>query len=148
MNLVITVRTKKKNESGENLNIDAMFFDKQLYNKLYIGGKNIDPFILPLAVVEHENEFNDFKIAYCMWKLTLVRSPLRILICYTKKLTQLSKLINYLSDVIKRGGLLKDDKGELLIIVGNEEVLENDPWEKYFRFYEWRNNKLQRREML
>jgi len=43
----------------------------------------------------------------------------------------------HLGDVLIKGNLKKDDKGELFVIVGNEED-ENESWEKYFQVYEWR----------
>jgi hypothetical protein len=124
-------------DSGENLTIDVMLFDKSAWKKLYKRDSDYDAFILPEAVIELENMDDKSRIAYSLWKLLCIRSPLRILICYQNNENTIDKLIMYLREVVIKGNLKKDDKGELFIIVGNEGIDENESWERYWQVYKW-----------
>jgi len=75
-------RPNRNIDSGENLTIDVMLFNKAKWKKLYKRNSYYDAFILPAAAVELENEYDKIKIAYCLWKLMCIRTPLRMLICY------------------------------------------------------------------
>lgn len=138
MSLKPTRRRPDSNlDSGENLTIDVMLFDKEKWRKLYKRNSYYDAFILPEAVIELENEDDKIKIAYCLWKLLCIRAPLRILICHQANDNTIRNLIMHLRDVIMKGNLKKGDKGEIFVIVGNEGVGEKESWEKYFQVYEW-----------
>lgn len=135
-----------KEPGGEYLNIDAMYFDKKHYklvDKLVPvrkWRKSMDPFVIPSAVVEHENNYSHLKIAYCLWKLLIVRSPLRVLVCYQRE-TNIDKLRSYLEKVIKITKLLDDDGGTLYVLIGNETNPKAE-WEDYFVVFEWSNGNL------
>ena len=51
------------------------------------------PLTLPSAIVELENSYDNDKIAYCLWKLACIRSPIRVLICYQKGKEAISSLV-------------------------------------------------------
>jgi hypothetical protein len=142
-----------KGDSGEYLNIDAMFFNRSDYEKqVYLKVKqrnNYDPWVLPAVIVEHENGGTGIeKIAYCLWKLLCIRSQLRVLIIYGNGVNQIKKYKEYLQKAIKESGLDKGLMGELFIIIGN---LKRDgvPWDSiedikiYFKIFEWKNTHLQ-----
>lgn len=140
-----------RENSGEYLNIDAMFFNNLDYQKqVYLKVKNItdyDPRVLPAAVVEHENEGSGKdKIAHCLWKLLCIRSHLRILICYHKDIEEIRE---FLENTIRGGKLTEGLMGELFVIIGDSS--KNDvPWKErddiknYFNIFEWKNNHLEK----
>ncbi|MCK4698426.1 MAG: hypothetical protein KAT53_09020 [Dehalococcoidia bacterium] len=139
---VAQLRPENKEESGEYLNIDAMFID----NAAYVSGKKYDeyeydPFVLPRAVVELENDYDIEKISYCLWKILCVRAPIRVLICYQKGADKVTTLKQHLEDVIWQGSLMKGTNGDLLVIIGNEPG-DKLPWEEYFSVFEWRDDRL------
>jgi hypothetical protein len=146
----VTCRDQDDNKnSGEYLNIDAMFFNKSDYTPEYQKSKTeYDPRVIPAVIVEHENEGSgEDKIAHCLWKLLCVRSGLRVLICYHKNIEEIKE---FLEKTIRNSKLvngLTDD--ELFVIIGNS--LKNKIlWEKpndikeYFSIFEWKNNRLER----
>ncbi len=143
---VARIRPENKEESGEYLNIDAMFID----NAAYIPGKKYDeydPFVLPRAVVELENNYDKEKISYCLWKILCVRAPIRVLICYQEGADKVTTLRKRLEDVICQGSLMKGTDGDLLVIIG-DETREKLPWGEYYRVFEWRNDRLEKIEGL
>jgi len=97
-----------------------------------------DPFVLPHAVVELENSCKFPKIAYCLWKLFCIRSPLRVLVCYQDGQGKVQALRQHLANVISKGGLAKGDKGQLLVLIGDDSVGEDVFWEDYYGVFEWR----------
>jgi hypothetical protein len=124
------------------LDIDAFYFDRSDYD-LPIGiGDNEDPFVLPKAVVEMENSFGKNKITYCAWKTLCVRSPVRVLICYQKRMDKVTALAKHLEDIIWQKGLLNGDYGDFLVIIGNDKKGESE-WEDYFSVFEWRSDRLE-----
>lgn len=140
-----------RENSGEYLNIDAMFFDNSAYeSRAYLDVKektNYDPRVLPLVVVEHENAGSDNdKIAHCLWKLLCLRSQLRVLICYQEDIDKMRK---FLENTIRVGKLAEGLIGELLVIIGDSSK-DDVPWEKrddiknYFKVFEWKNNYLEK----
>lgn len=150
LNCKVTCRDQgDKKISGEYLNIDAMFFNKSDYeNSDYKKSKTVyDPRVLPVAVVEHENEGSGKdKIAHCLWKLLCICSQLRVLICYHKNIELLRA---FLENTIRAGKLAKGLAGDLFVIIGDSS--EDDvPWEKkgaiknYFNIFKWKNNRLEK----
>jgi hypothetical protein len=129
-----------KNESGEYLNIDFMFFNIKDYDE----GKRI----LPKVAVEHENNRNKKKIEYCLWKILCIRSPIRVLICYQSNADKVTKLRQHLEDVIWQGSLMKGSIEDLFVIIGDESVANKDEWDwrDYFKVFEWRSDTLKRVE--
>ena len=140
-------KSTKEDPSGKYLDIDAFYLNKSDYD-LPIGiGDNEDPFALPAAVVELENNFDFNKIVYCAWKILCVRTPIRALICYQKEMDKVKSLAKHLEDVIWQRGLLKGDNGDLFIIVGNDKKGESE-WGDYFSVFEWRSDRLDKIEGL
>lgn len=140
-----------RKNSGEYLNIDAMFFnefDYQTPEYLKVEDKTAyDPRVLPTAVVEHENEGSgEDKIAHCLWKLLCIRSQLRVLICYHKDIEEIRE---FLENTIRDGKLAEGLTDELLVIIGDSSkngILwkERDNIKKYFSIFEWKNNRLEK----
>jgi len=156
MNCRVTrIRPENREMSGEYLNIDVVFIDNAEYD-LYKGGTGWDPFVLPRAVVELENNYDVDKISYCLWKILCVRSPIRVLICYQRNTKRVKDLKERLENVIWQGSLMKGTDGDLLVIIGDASVSESwtpdIPWRefygKYFSVFEWRNDGLEKIERL
>lgn len=125
-----------KKQSREYLNIDFIFFKKIDYDE--------DNYVLPEIVVEHENSYERDQIAYCLWKLLCIRSPLRILICYQNDIDKLESLRRYLEAIIRENNLMNSDYGNILVVIGDLSLDERDDcqWNEYFRVFQWRNNAL------
>ncbi len=134
--------TSRQEESEEYLTIDFMFFNKKDYNE--------DKSVLPLAVVEHENNPTPKKIEYCLWKILCVRSSLRVLICYQPDANKIESLRRYLEVCLWEGNLMKGDNGDLLIIIGDESIdnKKDSEWDEYFQVFEWRSDSLKVSKMV
>jgi len=145
---VARIRPENKEESGEYLTIDAFFIDKAAYDPRQKYDK-WDPFVLPRAVVELENKYYDSeKISYCLWKILCIRAPIRVLICYQKGADKVTTLKQHLEDVIWQGSLMKGTDGDLLVIIGDDDLVDEASWEEYFNVFEWRNDRLEKIEGL
>ncbi|NOR48540.1 MAG: hypothetical protein GQ533_10945 [Methanosarcinaceae archaeon] len=120
-----------KEDSGEYLTIDVMFFDE----------KESAEYIFPRVVIEHENSKSVEKIEYCLWKILCIRSPIRVLICYQDGEEKVEALRKHLENNIWNGSLMKGDSGDLIVLIGNE--IETDYWGEYFKTFEWRNDRLE-----
>ena len=142
------IRSENEDESGEYLNIDAMFIDDAAYILPEKKYDEYDPFVLPRVVVELENSRKIDKISYCLWKILCVRAPIRVLICYQKDADKITTLKHNLEDVIWQGSLMKESDGDLLVIVGDDGLREEASWEEYFSIFEWRSDKLEKIEDL
>jgi hypothetical protein len=128
--------------SGEYFDIDALFIDNKEYEN---ENNNWDPFVLPSAAIELENNPRHDKIAYCMWKILCIRTQLRVLICYQGSSNKISDLISCLTQVISKGNLLEgnnNNDGELLVLVGDDSLPEETEWIDYYSIYEWEGNRL------
>jgi hypothetical protein len=144
---VARIRPENEDESGEYLNIDAMYIDNAAYipkNKY----DRYDPFVLPRAVVELENSDKLDKISYCLWKILCIRAPIRVLICYQRGADKIITLKQCLEDVIWQGSLMKESDGDLLVIIGDDRLRDEASWEEYFSIFEWRSDELERIEDL
>ena len=142
MNCEVThLRPKDKARSGEYLSIDAFFVDKEAFQNKAV---DYDPFVLPRAIVELENSYNINKISYCLWKILCVRVPIRVLICYQSNSGKVKELRQHLEKVVQDGQLMKDDNGDLLVIIGDESVKNYKSYfDDFFSVFEWQNNKLE-----
>jgi hypothetical protein len=136
-------RQENIHESGEYLNIDAVFIDNAEYESTK-EDRRWDPFVLPRAVVELENSYDLKKISYCLWKILCIRAAIRVLICYQSDIDKVKFLKKRLEDVIWQGSLVKGSDGDLLVIVGDDSRDEDSQWEDYFTMFEWRNDRLER----
>jgi hypothetical protein len=141
-------RPENKNEGGEYFDIDAVFFDNAHYEreKDQHRWERWDPFVLPKAAVELENNYDFNQISYCLWKLMCIRTSVRVLVCYQNSTKDDDSLKNHLENVIRQGSLMKGAQGDLLVIIGNDGGGrgEDAPWEDYFIVHEWRGDKLSR----
>lgn len=136
-------------DKGEYLTIDVMFFEDKKYDEWKCLWKkwswdpyNNDPYIIPSAIVELENYEHPNKIAYCLWKVCCVRSPLKVLICHQKGNKEIEKLRKCLQKVIIKGDLMANADGDLIVIIGDEECPPKGAWSEYFSKFIWKNNKL------
>ena len=128
------------NNSGEYMNIDALFFCNSDYKNW--KSKDYDPPVLPIVAVEMENNYKVDKITYCLWKLLCLRVPTRVLICYQANMDNLLLLKKHFEETIVRYRLMDQDHGKLFIIVGDDR--EDGPnWDEYYKAFEWKNNKLE-----
>jgi len=143
---VVSRHSESKLDSGEYLGIDVMFLDKTKYSPTREMGV-WDPFILPSAVVEHENDYSHEKIAYDLWKIACIRTELKVLICYQAGWEQVDSLRKGLENIIISNGLMSKDNGELLVIIGDGKegdkkwAAGTPDWRSYLNVFQW-NNKL------
>lgn len=129
-------RRGRGQENQEYLGIDFMFFDKC----------EEDEYVLPVAIVEHENNYDKKYIEYSLWKILCVRSPVKVLICYQNNAGDIASLVQHLEDVIWQGSLMKGSDSDLLVIIGDQST--EGAWEKYYKVYECRNDKLEKIERM
>jgi hypothetical protein len=122
-------------ESYEYLTIDAMLFDLGKYKN-----DNQDPLIIPSLILEHENDDKHKRIKYCLWKLLMVRSPIRVLICYQGDQSKIKDLISELAGTVIDGQLMESERGELLVLIGNQDYKEDDTWKDYFTVLRWQGS--------
>jgi hypothetical protein len=109
----------------EYLSIDVMAFPA--------GPTPLWPF--PLAVFELENVYQ--RVAYSLWKVLCIRTPLRVVIAYRRDWEQSRQLVAKLTkDVI--GGIPLDQlvalDGQTVLIVGNRGEGETFP-HGYYKFW-------------
>lgn len=138
---VVRRRPDNQNESGEYLNIDGLFIDNDAYASV-LDRDNRDPYVLPSIAVELENSLSIDKIAYCLWKIMCIRTPIKILICYQSNAKNVAQLKNYLEDIMLKGNLTKGYKAEVIVIIGNENIPdEKTEWKDYYSVFEWQSNR-------
>lgn len=137
---VTHLRPKDKARSGEYLNIDTFFVDKEAFQN---KADDYDPFVLPAAIAELENSYDIDKISYCLWKILCVRAPIRVLICYQSNSGKVKELRQHLEKVIQDGQLMKEDNGDLLVIIGDESVINYKSYfNEFFSVFIWNNDGL------
>lgn len=139
---VVRRRPANQEESGEYLNIDGLFFDNNDYNDSIPEGH--DPRVLPRAAIELENSYSQDKIAYCLWKLMCIRTPIKILICYQSNTENLANLKDHLEKVMLKGNLTKENKADVIVIIGDESISDEKPWQDYYSVFEWQDNRFTR----
>ena len=126
-----------RGESGEHLLIDNMFFPLKDAKRLKSNWYGGDPLVLPTAVVESENGYDMDRIAYCLWKTTCLRTPLKVLICYQRDAEKVRQLRVHLEQVLRKGLLADSAGGEVLVIIGDDSLPEKTTWEEYFSPFLW-----------
>lgn len=90
----------------------------------------------PIAVMELENSPAADRIAYSLWKVLAVRSPLRVVFCYRRTLEEGSVLVRFLQDeVIMPMGLSARMAldGDTLVVVGSRDESTSFP----YGFFRW-----------
>ena len=132
---VVHLRPDNKAESGEYLNIDALYFADKDYTS-----DEKEPLVLPRVAVELENSYSSDKIAYCLWKLMCIRTALKVLICYQRNEQKIRDLKARLEAVILDGKLMEGQDVEVLLLIGNEDSHEDTEWNNYYSVFEWKNN--------
>lgn len=134
-------------ESREYLNIDAVFINESEYGLHTWGGKGIQygPLALPEAVAELENSWDVDRICYCLWKILCIRASVRVLVCYQKNEEMINSLRQRLENIIWGSSLMKGTDGDLLAIIGQEDM-QMKTWSEYFSVFEWRHDSLEKVE--
>jgi len=138
---VVRRRAEGGENSGEYLCIDFFFLDENDYSG--ISYKEWDSYVLPKAVVEHENPYEVKKVCYCLWKVLCIRVPLKVLICYQKS-NPIPELVKKLEEVIWNGELMKGSNSNLLVLIGDENSSDDTEWSDYYSVFEWRNDRLEK----
>ncbi len=117
---------------SEYLALDAVAFVGQVGN---LPSSPRWPF--PIAVFELENSRQDDKVAYSLWKVLCVRTPVRIVFCYRRDVSAGGALVRHLEEAVvgslpieERVGLV----GETLLIVGSRAEESTFP---YGFFKDW-----------
>ena len=94
----------------------------------------------PVAVCELENSADDDRVAYSLWKVLSVRSPLRVVFCYRAAESEAGPLVRSLADAVI-GALPIQERvaiaGEVLVIVGSRNEVGTFP---YGYFSVWKLN--------
>ncbi|MCB2225492.1 MAG: hypothetical protein KQH53_02360 [Desulfarculaceae bacterium] len=127
--------TKRHDESGEYLGLDFVFLDKS---------DSVDwPSMLPRIIIEHENKRDKNYIAYCLWKLMCVKSPVKILICYQGKDVTAEELKRHLEEFLLRGNLMDTSSCELMVLIGVDSR-EESTWREYYDVYEYAGRSLRK----
>ena len=129
----------KDGNSGEYLNIDALFF-KNDDCKDWVS--NYPPPVLPAAAIEMENDYAKEKIAYCLWKIICIRSEIRVVICHQDNKQKCFLLRQYLEEVLSTKKFVKE-KDSLYVIIGNDACKEGSPWEEYYSVFQWQDGSLE-----
>jgi hypothetical protein len=136
---VVRRRPDNQDESGEYLNIDGLFIDNDAYALVPDGH---DPLVLPSVAVELENSYSQDKIAYCLWKIMCIRTPIKVLICYQNNAEDVTRLKDHLKNVILKGNLIKGAEADVIVIIGDESISdENIEWKDYYSVFEWQNDR-------
>jgi hypothetical protein len=93
------------------------------------------PWPRPVAVFELENQQRQELIAYALWKVSLVRCPLKGLFCYRKNPEEIGDLLRYLTEQVVAG--TASEGGEaILVVVGTRSRAEDFP-DGFFKPYRW-----------
>jgi hypothetical protein len=135
----IAKHNKHRPDGGEYLSIDVTVFENRTWEswkKQDFVPKGYDPFVVPAAIIEHENGSDTDYKAYCLWKLCCHRSRIRLLICYERD-DNVAKLMRKLTSTVRRGKLMDRSVGELFVIVGREGTPDDISWRDYFRAFRW-----------
>ena len=111
---------------NEYLGVDVMAF-----------GASQNRWAWPMAAIELENSQKDDRIAYSLWKVLSVRSPLRIVFCYRKHEERVNPLFRFLKEEIVDAMSIKQRnkmEGDTLVVVGKRGESHTFP----DGFFDWR----------
>ena len=90
----------------------------------------------PIAAFELENQRNDVRIAYALWKLLCVRASLRVLFCFRREPEAGALLVHWLRDtVVASLGAHEAAQvgGETVVVVGSRNEASTFP----YGFFRW-----------
>lgn len=109
----------------EYLGIDVMAFEKSRH-----------PWLFPAAAIELENSKRDERVAYSLWKVLNIHTPLRMVFCYRPEADQGGPLVKYLDQQVI--GAMRVERrmalqGETLVVVGYRNRAETFP----YSFFKW-----------
>lgn len=93
------------------------------------------PWPCPVAVLELENQQKEEIIAYALWKVGLVRCPLKGVFCYRKNPEEIGDLLKYLAEQVLTGTTLKEGEA-VLVVAGTRSRAEDFP-DGFFKPYRW-----------
>lgn len=88
----------------------------------------------PHAVFELENQQDPARIQYSLWKVLCVNADIKIVFCYRKDPSEVSKLIENLNDDVLGEVDIQKIDGEIIVVVGVRGEAETFP----YGFFEWR----------
>jgi len=91
------------------------------------------PWPRPVAVFELENQEREEIIAYALWKVSLIRCPLKGVFCYRQKPEEIGELLRTLSTQVLAG---TEAEGDIVLVVGTRSRAEDFP-DGFFKPYRW-----------
>ena len=124
-------RLKRLPESAsEYLALDAMAFpDRESCGEV--------AWPMPVAVFELENSPRDDRVAYSLWKVLCIRSPLRMVYAYRRNWDETRRLMNHLASEVVGSLSLHDRKkldGITTVVTGSRGESETFP-HGYFKLW-------------
>ncbi|WP_448594947.1 hypothetical protein [Thermoflexus hugenholtzii] len=103
------------------------------------------PWPRPVAVFELENQEREEIIAYALWKVTLIRCPLKGVFGYRQKSEEIGKLLRALSAQVLAGTEAEGE--EIVLVVGTRSRAQDFP-DGFFKPYRWDGSLRQFRPLL
>ncbi|GBC78034.1 hypothetical protein HRbin08_01520 [bacterium HR08] len=101
----------------------------------------------PVAVFELENQQREDRIAYALWKVSLVRCFLKGIFCYRKRPEEIGDLLEYLAERVMAVAGAGEEPEAVLIVVGTRSRTEDFP-DGFFKPYRWDGQRKQFRPLL
>lgn len=120
-----------KDSAAERYRLDCAYHRHESFYKGYDYPHCMD------VLIEHEN---NVYIEEEMWRLLMVRSPLKVIVCYNvlkNKLDELAYMARRVDEKWK-----ETEETEYLIVIGTRDSPDNIIWEfkKLSKNYQWVNN--------
>ncbi|WP_448590543.1 hypothetical protein [Thermoflexus hugenholtzii] len=103
------------------------------------------PWPRPVAVFELENQEREENIAYALWKVSLIRCPLKVVFCYRRKFEEIGELLQALLAQVLAGTEAEGE--EIVLVVGTRSRAEDFP-DGFFKPYRWDGGLRQFRPLL
>ena len=103
------------------------------------------PWPRPVAVFELENREREEIIAYALWKVTLIRCPLKGVFGYRQRTEEIGELLRALSAQVLAGTEAEGE--EIILVVGTRSRAEDFP-DGFFKPYRWDDSRQQFRPLL
>jgi hypothetical protein len=131
------------NYSYQYLNLDVVYIDNSAYNNW--NDDSWDPPVLPSAVLEMVNStYNTGEILHSLWKLLCIRTSLRVLIFYQSNSRNLRNVMSILENTVQRYGLMNNDGGELLAVMGDDSCGNDAEWSEYLTILKWQQDRFEK----
>jgi hypothetical protein len=103
------------------------------------------PWPRPVAVFELENQEREEIIACALWKVSLIRCPLKGVFCYRQKPEEIGERLRNLSAQVLAGTGAEGE--EIVLVVGTRSRAEDFP-DGFFKPYRWDGGLRQFRPLL